>query len=141
MLAASGSAWTLRCDGGSRGNPGPGALGFVLADPSGREVEARGDYLGVVTNNVAEYRALIAGLEAAAKREVRRLVVRMDSELVVRQMRGEYKVRNEGLKPLHAAARAAAARFSDVRFEAVPRDDNGRADALVNQALDRAQEG
>ena len=141
MLAASGSAWTLRCDGGSRGNPGPGALGFVLADPSGREVEARGDYLGVVTNNIAEYRALIAGLEAAAKREVRRLVVRMDSELVVRQMRGEYKVRNEGLKPLHAAARAAAARFSDVRFEAVPRDDNGRADALVNQALDRAQEG
>src|SRR5690349_16272557 len=118
MLAASGSAWTLRCDGGSRG-----------------------DYLGVVTNNIAEYRALIAGLEAAAKREVRRLVVRMDSELVVRQMRGEYKVRNEGLKPLHAAARAAAARFSDVRFEAVPRDDNGRADALVNQALDRAQEG
>src|SRR5437867_3243949 len=75
--------WTLRCDGGSRGNPGAGALGYVLLDPRSREVEARGEALGVVTNNVAEYRALIAGLEAAARHGIDRLVVCMDSELVV----------------------------------------------------------
>ena len=131
-------AWTLRCDGGSRGNPGPGALGYVLWDASGREVEARGEFLGVCTNNVAEYRSLIAGLEAAARHGARTLVVRMDSELVVRQMLGQYKVKNEGLKVLHAAARHAAVAVGVVRFESVPRDDNGRADALVNEALDGA---
>ena len=134
----SGDVWTLRCDGGSRGNPGPGALGYVLCDASGREVEARGEFLGVCTNNVAEYRSLIAGLEAAARHGVRTLVVRMDSELVVRQMLGQYKVKNEGLKALHTEARHAVARVGAVRFESVPRDDNGRADALVNEALDQA---
>jgi len=138
MTPASDQVWTLRCDGGSRGNPGPGALGYVLSDPTGREVEARGEYLGVCTNNVAEYRSLLAGLAAAARHGVRTLVVRMDSELVVRQMMGQYKVKNEGLKPLHAEARAALARVGVVRFESVPRDDNGRADGLVNEALDRA---
>ena len=132
------SAWTLRADGGSRGNPGPGALGFVLCDATGAEVEARGEFLGTCTNNVAEYRALIAGLEAASHHGVHQLVVLMDSELVVRQMLGTYKVKNEGLKPLHAEARKAAAKLGQVRFESVPRDDNGRADALVNEALDEA---
>ena len=113
-------------------------MGFVLCDPAGREVEARGDYLGVVTNNVAEYRSLIAGLEAAGRHAARPLVVRMDSELVVRQMLGQYKVKNEGLKPLHVEARTAAGRVGEVRYESVPRDDNGRADGLVNEALDRA---
>jgi ribonuclease HI len=131
-------AWTLRADGGSRGNPGPGALGYVLCDASGSEVEARGEFLGTCTNNVAEYRALIAGLEAAARLGVRSLIVRMDSELVVRQMLGQYKVKNEGLKPLHAEARKAATKLASVRFESVPRDDNGRADGLVNEALDQA---
>jgi ribonuclease HI len=130
--------WTLRCDGGSRGNPGPGALGYVLLDGAGREVEAKGEYLGVCTNNVAEYRSLLAGLAAAARHGVRSLRVQMDSELVVRQMLGQYKVRNEGLKPLHAQARAALLALGVVRFESVPRDDNGRADGLVNEALDRA---
>ena len=138
MTPTSRGAWTLRCDGGSRGNPGPGALGYVLCDSSGREIEARGEYLGVCTNNVAEYRSLIAGLDAAARHGVRTLVVRMDSELVVRQMLGQYKVKNEGLKPLHAEARSAVARVGVVRFESVPRDDNGRADGLVNAALDEA---
>lgn len=132
------TGWTLRCDGGSRGNPGPGALGYVLSDPGGREVEARGEFLGVCTNNVAEYRSLIAGLTAAARHGVTTLVVRMDSELVVRQMLGQYKVKNEGLKPLHAEARQAVAKVGVVRFESVPRDDNGRADGLVNEALDLA---
>ncbi|MCE9626927.1 MAG: ribonuclease HI family protein [Candidatus Eisenbacteria bacterium] len=130
--------YTLRCDGGSRGNPGPGAVGYVLCDASGAEVEAKGIFLGVCTNNVAEYRSLIEGLGAAARHGVRELVVRMDSELVVRQMLGQYKVKNEGLKPLHAEAKQAVMRVGVVRFESVPRDDNGRADGLVNEALDAA---
>src|SRR5216110_2478838 len=108
--------WTLRCDGGSRGNPGPGALGFVLRDPEGREREATGEYLGTVTNNVAEYRALIAGLDAAARHGARSVRVVMDSELVIRQMTGEYRVKNEGLKPLHAEARRKAAAIADVTY-------------------------
>jgi ribonuclease HI len=138
MATSSTGTWTLRADGGSRGNPGPGALGYVLCDASGAEVEARGEFIGTCTNNVAEYRALIAGLESAARHGAKTLVVRMDSELVVRQMLGTYKVKNEGLKPLHAEARSAAAKLGTVRFESVPRDDNGRADALVNEALDEA---
>jgi ribonuclease HI len=138
MTPSRAPAWTLRCDGGSRGNPGPGALGYVLCDPEGREIEARGEYLGVCTNNVAEYRSLIAGLAAAARHGARTVVVRMDSELVVRQMLGQYKVKNEGLKPLYAEARTAVTQVGVVRFESVPRDDNGRADGLVNEALDQA---
>jgi len=131
------SEWTLRCDGGARGNPGPGAAAWVLIDPAGAEVEARGEYLGPVTNNVAEYRALIAGLEAAARHGARALRVCMDSELVVRQMTGEYRVKHAGLKPLHAEAREQAARLGAVRFEAVRRELNARADQLVNQTLDK----
>ena len=130
-------AWTLRCDGGSRGNPGPGAYGYVLLDPKGLEVEALGEFLGTVTNNVAEYRGLLAGLECAARFGARPLVVCLDSELVVRQMTGEYRVKNQGLKPLHASARRAATVVGDVRFVAVRREENGRADRLVNETLDR----
>ena len=137
MSPATRGEWTLRCDGGARGNPGPGAAAWVLADPKGAEVEARGEYLGAVTNNVAEYRALIAGLDAAARHEVAALRVCMDSELVVRQMTGEYRVKHVGLKPLHAEARHAAARIGTVRFEAVRREQNERADQLVNQTLDK----
>ena len=139
--AAKTSAWTLRCDGGSRGNPGPGALGYTLSDPTGREIEARGEVLGIVTNNVAEYRALIAGLESAARHQASPLVVCMDSELVVRQMTGEYRVKHAGLKPLHAEAAKSAARFDGIRFVAVRREENARADELVNQTLDRALAG
>jgi len=130
--------WTLRCDGGARGNPGPGALGYALIDPSGREIEARGETLGVVTNNVAEYRALIAGLVSAARHRASPLTVCMDSELVVRQMTGEYRVKHAGLKPLHAEAARAAAGLESVRFVAVRREENARADEIVNQTLDRA---
>jgi ribonuclease HI len=137
MTEAAHGTWTLRCDGGSRGNPGPGASGFVLSDPRGKEREARGDYLGTVTNNVAEYRALIAGLESAARHEVRKLKVVMDSELVIRQMTGEYRVKNEGLKPLHAEARRKAAAVAEVTYAAVGREANERADQLVNETLDK----
>jgi ribonuclease HI len=129
--------WTLRCDGGARGNPGPAAAAYVLIDGDGAEVEARGEYLGSVTNNVAEYRGLLAGLDAAGRLGVRSLKVFMDSELVVRQMTGEYRVKNAGLKPLYEQARTRVARFTSVAFVAVPREDNARADALVNDTLDR----
>jgi ribonuclease HI/ketosteroid isomerase-like protein len=137
----SKSSWTLRCDGGSRGNPGPAAYGFVLTDPAGREVDARGEYIGTATNNVAEYRGLIDGLAAAAGLGASPLDVVMDSELVIRQMTGQYRVKNEGLKPLHQQARAAAAKLPQVKYSSVRREDNGRADGLVNEALDRALSG
>jgi len=137
MSVDAAGEWTLRCDGGARGNPGPGALGYALFDPAGAEIEARGEYLGTVTNNVAEYRALIAGLEAARRHGAQRLRVCMDSELVVRQMTGEYRVKNEGLKPLHAEARRKAAAFTEVAYRSVGRADNERADRLVNEALDK----
>ena len=129
--------WTLRCGGGARGNPGPGALGYALFDPRGEEAEARGEYLGTVTNNIAEYQALIAGLAAAERRGAERLVVCMDSELVVRQMTGEYRVKHPGLKPLNQRATEAAAKIAVVKFRAVRREDNARADRLVNDTLDQ----
>ena len=137
MSASSGPVWRLRCDGGARGNPGPGASAYILSDAAGSEVEARGEYLGSVTNNVAEYRALISGLEAAVRHEVSALDVSMDSELVVRQMTGQYRVKHEGLKPLHALARAAASKIGRVTFNSVRREHNVRADQLVNDTLDR----
>lgn len=137
MSTDGAGPWGLWCDGGARGNPGPGAMAYVLVDPAGREIEARGEWLGDVTNNVAEYRGLLAGLEAARRHGVHRLHVRLDSELVVKQMNGEYRVKHEGLKPLHASARGAVGGFEEVRFEAVPRARNARADQLVNETLDR----
>jgi len=141
MTTPSRTGWTLRCDGGSRGNPGPAAYGFVLADAHGREVEARGEYIGTATNNVAEYRSLIAGLQAAVTHGASPLAVVMDSELVIRQMTGQYKVKNAGLKPLHLEAKQAAAKLAKVTWSSVAREDNGRADGLVNEALDRVMEG
>jgi ribonuclease HI len=132
--------WVVRCDGGARGNPGPGAAAFALFDPDGREVEARGEYLGAVTNNVAEYHGLLQGLRAAARHGAQRLTVFLDSELVVRQMTGEYRVKNAGLKPLHDEARRETGRFADVEFLAVRREENVRADRLVNETLDRVSE-
>ena len=137
MSTPSGTAWRLRCDGGARGNPGPAASAFILTDGIGNEIEARGDYLGSVTNNVAEYRALISGLESAVRHGATVLEVSMDSELVVRQMTGQYRVKHQGLKPLHALARAAASKIGRVTFNSVRREDNTRADQLVNDTLDR----
>lgn len=132
------STWTLRCDGGSRGNPGPAAFGFVLTNPQGEEVVARGEYIGTATNNVAEYRSLIAGLSAAIEHHAAPLAVVMDSELVIRQMTGQYRVKNEGLKPLHQEAKQTALKLARVTYSSVGRADNGRADGLVNEALDLA---
>jgi len=129
-------SWMLFADGAARGNPGPAAYGFVLDDPSGAPRAAIGKTLGVATNNVAEYRALIAGLECALEHGATALEVRMDSELVVRQMTGAYKVKNEGLKPLFQQAKGLAQRFGSFRIQHVRREHNTRADAEANKALD-----
>jgi ribonuclease HI len=128
--------YVLYSDGASRGNPGAAAIGFVLLDPSGRELIAEGRAIGKQTNNVAEYTALLRGLETALELGVRRLRVRMDSELVVRQLQGIYRVKNAGLRPLFEAVQRLCRRFATCRIEHVPRAENARADALANQALD-----
>jgi dinuclear metal center YbgI/SA1388 family protein len=126
-------------DGGSRGNPGPSATGVVIEDPAGAVVAAVGKAIGIVTNNVAEYRALLAGLEMARELGAPEVEVASDSELLVKQMRGEYKVKNEGLKPLHQEARDRAAAFRSFTIRHIDREDNTRADALVNRALDEQE--
>lgn len=128
---------TLFADGGSRGNPGPAASGAVLLDPAGELVEEVGAYLGVATNNVAEWTALVLGLEAAAKRGIRRLAVRLDSELVVKQLRGEYRVKHAGLQPYYHRAKQLMRAFAEVDVRHVPRAQNVLADALVNRVLDQ----
>lgn len=127
---------TLYADGGSRGNPGPAASGAVLYDESGELIEEIGTFLGVATNNVAEWTALLEGLKAAAARGVSELAVRMDSELVVKQLHGVYRVKHPGLIPLHAEAKRLMRRFAQVDVRHVPRKQNAAADAVVNQVLD-----
>ena len=130
-------------DGGSRGNPGPAAIGAVVFDPA-RDPPQRlatvSEVIGETTNNVAEYRALIAGLEAAAELGARRVHVRGDSMLVVQQLRGKWKVKSDHLRPLFAQAKHALARFDGVEIEHVRREENVDADTLVNAALDAALE-
>ena len=128
----------LYTDGGARGNPGPAAFGYVLEADDGTVLAAHGEAIGVATNNVAEYRALIAGLEAALERGVTELEVVSDSELVVKQMRGEYKVKNAALRELSAEAARLARRLEKVVYTAVRREHNELADRLVNEALDAA---
>jgi ribonuclease HI len=128
----------LSTDGGSRGNPGPAAYGYVLEAEDGTVLDARGEAIGTATNNVAEYRGLLAGLEAALERGVEEVEVVSDSELLVKQMRGEYKVKNETLRELVDEAEALARRLKRVRYTAVRREHNELADRLVNEALDSA---
>ncbi len=129
----------LYTDGGSRGNPGPAGCGAVLTDPRGKTLAEISEPIGRATNNVAEYQALLFGLEAAAARSVQELTVRCDSELMVHQLNGIYKVRNAGLKPLYERAKELLAGFRNVRIEHVRREMNRRADALANAAMDRAR--
>ena len=127
--------WT---DGGARGNPGPAAYGYVLEAEDGTVLAAHGEAIGIATNNVAEYSALIAGLEKAVEVGVKELEVVSDSELLVKQMRGEYKVKNEALRELAARASRLARQVGRVRWTAVRREHNELADRLVNEALDAA---
>jgi ribonuclease HI len=126
----------LSTDGGARGNPGPAAYGYVLETEDGTILDARGRKIGHATNNVAEYRALIAGLEAALSHGVTELDVVSDSELLVKQMRGEYKVKNAALKTLSTQAAALGRGLDSVSYIAVRREHNELADRLVNEALD-----
>ena len=128
----------LFTDGGSRGNPGPAAYGFVLESDDGTLLDARGEVIGVATNNVAEYSALVAGLARAAEVGVDELEVVSDSELMVKQMRGEYKVKNRALQDLFLDASHLARKIRRVSYTAVRREHNELADSLVNQALDAA---
>ena len=128
----------LSTDGGARGNPGPAAYGYVLESEDGHVLDARGEAIGIATNNVAEYRGLIAGLEKALELGVPELEVVSDSELVVKQMQGDYKVKNETLRELQAQAAALANRLDKVTYTAVRRAHNELADRLVNDALDAA---
>lgn len=126
-------------DGGARGNPGPAGYGVRIETPEGTLIEELHASLGIATNNVAEYRALLAALEYALATGHRDVQVRSDSELLVKQMRGEYRVKHPGLQPLHQEARALLARLGRVSFEHVRRALNAEADRLANQAMDEAQ--
>ena len=128
---------TLFADGGSRGNPGPAASAAILLDGEGEPIEEIGAYLGEATNNVAEWTALLLGLEAAQRRGIRRLAVRLDSELVVKQLRGEYRVKNAGLLPLYQKAVKLLRHFDEVDVRHVRRALNKLADRLVNDVLDQ----
>jgi ribonuclease HI len=126
----------LSTDGGARGNPGPAAYGYVLEDEDGTVLAAHGERIGIATNNVAEYSALIAGLEKAIELGLDEVEVVSDSELMVKQMRGEYRVKNEALQELWSRARRLAGQVGSVGYTAVRREHNKLADTLVNEALD-----
>ena len=129
----------VHVDGGARGNPGPAAAAAVASTPEGEELTERKEYIGTATNNVAEYRALLLGLALARDLGAREVEVACDSELVARQIGGEYKVKHAGLKPLYLEAMRALRDFDRWSVRAVRREDNVRADELVNEALDEVQ--
>jgi ribonuclease HI len=126
----------LYVDGGARGNPGPSGIGVVVEDEDGNELLRANDYIGHATNNEAEYRALLLGLEEALALGARRVEIINDSELVARQVSGDYRVKSAGLRPLHEQALAALAGLEDWSIRSVPRAKNEVADALVNEAID-----
>jgi ribonuclease H / adenosylcobalamin/alpha-ribazole phosphatase len=126
----------MSTDGGARGNPGPAAYGYVIETDDGHVLAAHGEAIGQATNNVAEYSGLVAGLQKAAELGVRELEVVSDSELLVKQMQGEYRVKNEALKALWEEASDLERQFAKVRYTAVRRAHNELADQLVNEALD-----
>jgi ribonuclease HI len=126
----------VHVDGGARGNPGPAAIGAVVSTPEGEILDESSARIGDATNNVAEYRALLLGLERARALGATEVEVVNDSELVARQVGGQYKVKHAGLRPLHAQAVAALRPFERWAVRSVRREHNARADALVNEALD-----
>ena len=126
----------VHVDGGARGNPGPAAIAAVLAEPGGELLEERSEVIGHATNNGAEYRALLLGIERARALGAREIDLVGDSELIARQVRGEYRVKDAALRELHAQAIKALRDFDRWTIRNVPREDNARADGLVNEALD-----
>ena len=128
----------VNVDGGARGNPGPAAIAAVITDPDGEVVEERAESIGPATNNVAEYRALLLGIERARALGADEIELVGDSELVVKQVRGEYRVKDAALKELHNRVRQKLERFDDWSIRHVRREDNEHADRLVNETLDAA---
>jgi ribonuclease HI len=126
-------------DGGARGNPGPAGYGVRIQSADGTVLDELHGALGIATNNVAEYNGLLAALRWALENNVSRVQIRADSELLVKQMRGEYKVKNPGLQPLYVRARLLVAELDDVRFEHVRREFNAEADRLSNLGMDEAE--
>jgi ribonuclease HI len=135
------SRLTINVDGGARGNPGPAAIGVVVRDGNGEVLEELGERIGKATNNVAEYKALLRGIELAAQHGASELELVGDSELVVRQVEGKYKVKNAGIKPLHADVKQALRGFDSWSIRHVRRAENADADRLVNAALDGVLDG
>jgi len=134
-----GPVWTLFIDGGARGNPGPAGAGAILYDGKGLKIAGMRWPRGRATNNTAEYEGLIRGLEMAVTAGAKRLEVRSDSELIIRQMRGEYRVKAPHLIKAAARAREALAGLAEVVFTSIPREDNREADQLANQAMDEVE--
>jgi ribonuclease HI len=134
--AGPGGIVTVHVDGGARGNPGPAAIGVVVSGPDGEVLDEVAERIGVATNNVAEYRALLRGLERAAALGAREIDLINDSELVAKQLTGAYKVKHPAMKPLYDEAVSALRGFDRWSIRSVPRAENARADALVNEALD-----
>ena len=128
---------TLQFDGGSRGNPGPAGIGVVVTAADGTLLVTLGRYIGRATNNVAEYRALITAMEEARKLGAKRVVIRGDSELIIKQMRGEYRVKNPDMKALYDEAQSLITEFEHAKIEHNLRDKNELADSLANLAMDR----
>jgi ribonuclease HI len=129
----------VHVDGGARGNPGPAAAACVISTPAGEVLDEHAELLGRATNNVAEYRALLLGLRRARELGAGEVQIIGDSELIAKQVRGVYKVKHEAMRPLHREAMAALAAFERWSIRTVPREQNARADALVNAALDQAR--
>lgn len=127
---------TVNVDGGARGNPGPAAIAIVVRDEEGEVIHEASETIGRATNNVAEYRALLLGIERAKQLGATEVDLVGDSELIVKQVRGEYRVKDAGLRPLHSAAQQALGEFSEWSLRHVKRERNADADTLVNQALD-----
>ena len=127
---------TLHCDGGSRGNPGPAGIGVVVTDDSGKVVDEIGERIGDASNNVAEYKAVVRALERAIELEAKEVHLVGDSELVAKQITGDYRVKHADMKPLHAAVTALLHEFDKWSIKTVPRAQNSHADRLVNEALD-----
>jgi len=131
------SKLTAYIDGGSRGNPGPAGYGVLLEDSSGNIVDTLTEFIGEATNNVAEYRALLAALEYAEQKQLKHLKINCDSELVVKQMQGRYRVQSPYLKPLFESARKLAGQLDAFSIHHIPREQNHKADCLANQAMDQ----
>ena len=130
---------TLHTDGGARGNPGPAGIGVVLTDERGEVIADLARAIGATTNNVAEYMALVAGLELALERGISELDVRLDSKLVVFQVKGEWKIKDERLRGWATKAQILMGKFDSTTIQHVPREQNAEADALANQAMDIAE--